>query len=254
MHDPELRVSEVPGRPSSTDVLFVLDSFNLGGTETFAARAVELLASAGVRVHVLGLRPEGPLRPRFEASADRVHDVSPPSRLPRSLGLAWGIRRIVQRLQPRVVYAQDVFSNYLAAAALIGNRRTRFVSSWRWTTVNGKNRRRLAAWAARRSTRVVTNSSGLVADVRLLGVPLSRVSVVPNIIEAAMLTRATNIERRQWRTQLKIAPDDRVVMFAGRLNPLKGPDIAIRTLAQLDERARTGWRWRHARRARAPSW
>ena len=35
------------------------------------------------------------------------------------------------------------------------------------------------------------------------------------------------------RTDLRIGPDDRVVLFAGRLQPHKGPDVAIEALAQL---------------------
>lgn len=223
-------VSERTGNP---DILVILDSFHLGGTETFATRAVELLSEHGLNVHVLGLRPEGPLLERMRAAATEVHELGAATGKLRSVKLVLGIRRLVRRLRPRVVYTQDVFSNYLAAAALVGNRKPRFVSSWRWTTINTTNRRRLAGWAARRSHAVVTNTEALSADIAGHNVPLSKIAIVPNYLEPAMFDAGTAEHRREWRADLGIAPDACVVMCAGRLNPLKGPDIALEAFAQL---------------------
>jgi D-inositol-3-phosphate glycosyltransferase len=44
-------------------------------------------------------------------------------------------------------------------------------------------------------------------------------------------------DRRAARARLGIPPDDRVIMFAGRLQPLKGPDITLQATAELLDRS-----------------
>lgn len=228
--------SDVPHRP---DVLLVIDSFHLGGTETFATRALEALRDAGVRVQVACFRPEGPLFARASAAAEAVHSVSVPAGPLRVVGMARALRSLVRELQPRTVYAQDVYSNYLSALALVGISGVRLVTSRRWARTPSRARRTLAMWAARRSDCVVVNSEVLSRVVRSEGVPAERVVLVPNIVEQAMFARATEHERAAWRVSHGIASGAIVMMVAGRLHPDKGPDIALEAFALLPAELRS---------------
>ena len=43
-------------------------------------------------------------------------------------------------------------------------------------------------------------------------------------------------DRAAARSELGLSPDDRVLVFAGRIQPLKGPDILLRALRVLAAR------------------
>ena len=224
-------------RPAAGRVLMVLDSLHVGGTEMFATRAAELLTSAGHEVHVALLRTEGALLDRMRAAAS-VHGLDvPPGRF-RVFRLARALRGCIRRLRPTVVYSHDIFSNYISAAALLGLASIRFVSSWRWTTVDTALRLKLAAAAARRSDVVVTNAEALRDSLAQLGVDPARVHWVPNLLEDEAFAIATASERELWREALGIPAGRLVVMCAGRLQHLKGQDVALAAWELLHEEVR----------------
>lgn len=225
-------------RGGSTDVLMVIDSFELGGTETFATRAIEALGAEGVRVAVACLRAKGPLLERARASAHSFHELSVPVGPGRILGLTRALRRVVRELRPRAVYAQDVYSNYLSAMATVGLVEPWLVTSRRWAQTQARGRRLLAQWAARRSAAVVANSAALCDRLKSEGVAPQRVHLLPNIVDAAMFERPDAEQQRLWRERLGIAKDQLVVMVAGRLHPDKGQDVALEAFGALPEHVR----------------
>lgn len=71
--------------------------------------------------------------------------------------------------------------------------------------------------------------------LRLYGTPHGRVEIVAPGVEHALFGAG---ERRGARHALGLPADVPIVLFVGRLQPLKGPDVAIRTLAAMaDQRA-----------------
>ena len=64
-------------------------------------------------------------------------------------------------------------------------------------------------------------------------VPTSRVSVVPLGVDLDQFAPRSQVEAR---AALGIAPDERMVLAIGRMEPLKGFDILIRAIAQLSDR------------------
>jgi glycosyltransferase involved in cell wall biosynthesis len=85
--------------------------------------------------------------------------------------------------------------------------------------------------AARHSDHVVAVSDALARHLNVLvGVPERKVSVIVNGVE----TNAFLPDRMQLRRELGIAPHMHVIGSVGRLEPVKGYDVALRALAQLD--------------------
>jgi D-inositol-3-phosphate glycosyltransferase len=66
--------------------------------------------------------------------------------------------------------------------------------------------------------------------VRLYGQPRGRLEIVAPGVEHAFFAPG---ERRGARQALGLAADVPVLLFVGRIQPLKGPDVAVRSLAAL---------------------
>ena len=68
---------------------------------------------------------------------------------------------------------------------------------------------------------------------RLYGDPRGRIEIVAPGVEHAFFAPG---DRRGAREALELPVDVPVLLFVGRIQPLKGPDVAVRALAALDRR------------------
>jgi D-inositol-3-phosphate glycosyltransferase len=66
---------------------------------------------------------------------------------------------------------------------------------------------------------------------RLYGDPAGRIEIIAPGVEHAFFAPG---DRRGARNALGLPLDSPVLLFVGRIQPLKGPDVAVRTLAALD--------------------
>ena len=66
---------------------------------------------------------------------------------------------------------------------------------------------------------------------RLYGDPHGVIETVPPAVEHAFFAPG---DRRGARRAVGLSPDRPVILFVGRIQPLKGPDVAVRTLAGLN--------------------
>jgi D-inositol-3-phosphate glycosyltransferase len=97
-------------------------------------------------------------------------------------------------------------------------------------------RARAEAAVAAGADRIVCTSEGekelLVASY---GASPERVAVVPCGVDTEQFAP---MNRERARERLGLAPDEAIVLFIGRIEPLKGIDVLIRTLGQLETPAR----------------
>lgn len=72
------------------------------------------------------------------------------------------------------------------------------------------------------------------ADFAAYGVPAGRVTVIPNGIDAGQYNRDADAERRmRERLRIGAAP---YVLFLGRLNAIKGPDLLLQAFSMVADR------------------
>ncbi len=91
-------------------------------------------------------------------------------------------------------------------------------------------RRQLIRWALCRATGIISVSCALRDSMVALGIPLSRITVIPNGVD----TRVFNsIPRGDARVLLKLAPSDKIILFVGRLEEEKGVEYLIRAVADI---------------------
>lgn len=86
-----------------------------------------------------------------------------------------------------------------------------------------------------RRTSFVTAFTQAQADriVTYEGIPRSRVVVIPSGIETAVGNVAQSVSRTALRREIGLSPGDRMVLAIGRLEEVKGYDLAIAALALL---------------------
>ena len=74
---------------------------------------------------------------------------------------------------------------------------------------------------------------------RLYGDPAGRIEIIAPGVEQALFAPGAQSGARH---ALGVDPDCDLLLFVGRIQPLKGPDVAIRTVARLHELGRSGAR------------
>ena len=90
--------------------------------------------------------------------------------------------------------------------------------------------------------RIIQRADGIIAPtadestqlIRLCGALPGQLHVIPCGVD---LRRFAPSDRRQARAALGLAPGRPVLLFAGRLDPFKGPDILLRAAALMEEEA-----------------
>ncbi len=98
---------------------------------------------------------------------------------------------------------------------------------------------------------VVAEADRLVANtgteagqlVELYGADPTRIDVVPPGVDTDVFAPGGRDARARARAELGLGDDERVIVFAGRIQPLKGPDVVVEALRLLlDRHPDVGWR------------
>jgi len=87
-------------------------------------------------------------------------------------------------------------------------------------------------WATYESKRVIVTSNSMKHEVEEhFHLPQSKIDVIPNAIDASKYN--VKVDREAVKRRYGIAPDDRVVLFVGRLVPQKGVEHLIKATSKI---------------------
>lgn len=207
-------------------LVFVVDSFMVGGSELAALRTFRLLRDQAT-ISVVHFHPDGPLLAEYRAMDADMHHVPLYSmRDPRNLISVYGLRRTIAALAPHVVHAHDAYSNMLLLAVSSLGSQWGWISSRRWLDqIVRPVHARLNDLAFRRSAAVTVNSEAVAAHmVTRENVPAHKIVVIPNFVDVPVVTTAP------------AEADERAPVTIGmvsRLTPIKRHDVALRALRIL---------------------
>ncbi len=241
------------GRPLATAQL--VGSMTTGGAEHLAVRIANARAAAGDRAHLYVLDGSGPLSNRVSPDVTvrhLEHRVAPPSRPVACLAsVRAGYRLITRRLDADGI---DVLQTHLPASnfwglllATIGQRKViPTVHSNREFDYGdpGPLRDQARRWAYRRllaacpATIAVSDNvrDSLLEALGWRGRVLARLHVVPNGVP---LPPPPDPQRREAvRSRLGCAPDETLLLAAGRHTELKNYDLLVDAAADLRDAGR----------------
>jgi glycosyltransferase involved in cell wall biosynthesis len=212
-------------------VMFVVGNFVAGGAERHLLELWSRIDRARFEVEIACLRREGQFLTEVEALGWPVHDLGVGRRLYGAAG-ARGLARLlgkVRRFRPDVIHGYLFGPNLFAVLAgrWCGVRAVvvakRNVDAFETPRQAGLQRR-----IHRAATHVTAVSEAVADSVVAMGVPRSRVTVIPNGVDAARFTAAADGEAPR---------DPPVVGSVGCLAARKDYGTLIDALALLDQRA-----------------
>ena len=223
----------------------------VGGAERQAQRVSKFLIDQGVSVQVLARR-HGFEHLRGVAARDRVDGIPVwrvYSRGGRKLGSLLfalnGLRCLVRRGRGGIYHAHDVGAPAwlaLVAKYMLGGKAVIKLRTGRDRYAK-RYRSKLGRWQFRtllhRADRLVVVNREVVQYVREAGVPPERVVYVPNAVDTAVFHPVSEAEKTAARRRLGFSEAGFVVLFVGRLEPVKGGGVLLEAWAQLPEAVRS---------------
>lgn len=213
-------------------VLIVTDEMEVGGTQR---QIVGLARGLDPRLHevtVAYFRHRSHFVDELEAAGVRVVHIPKRGRVDAHFVAA--LRRELVRGRYDIVHAFAFSAELWTTLALAGigrTRRPRLVTSVRGTYQwYGAWQWRIKRWVTARSARVVANSrSGARYACERMGLPALRIDVVYNGLEPL---RPLPDARARLRLQWSIGATEPVVLFVGRLVPIKDVSTLLRAMRE----------------------
>ena len=239
--------------PAGGELLFVIGTLEVGGTERHLATLAPALVNLGWTVSVYSLAGGGALRdelqgkgvdvlvPPFKAAAARASLVG---RVAQSLRAGTHLFKVMRQRRPAIVHF------FLPAAYLVGgpaaisagvpvrimSRRSLNVYQQSYPLVSNLERR-----LHRRMTAILGNSRSVVRELsEMERVPARRLGLIYNGIDVARFTDAGS--REATRTALGLDPQTLTLAIVGNLIPDKGHADLLSALGQAAPDLPQDWR------------
>lgn len=202
----------------------------IGGLERAQLNACRLLRAHGHRIDLL-YTESGDLEPAWEAIADRrvrVGGYTLSRREPvASVADLVRVHSAIRRLAPDAIYVHH--HRHTPAVALAG---TPTVCHLHLPPPPERSRQEMLGLSRVQSFVAVSEFTARQWRERL-GADPERFTVVPNGVDVGEFTPADEAARRAVREELGIPPDAFFILYAGRVDPEKGLDVAIEAMRVL---------------------
>lgn len=220
-------------------VTFCLANDGIGGTELNAVRTAERLDRDRFDLDVVSLADYAPLRERYEAAGIPVRNLS--LRSLKSFDYIREGRALARHLRDRrthVFHAHDSYGNLIGVPWARIARVPGVIASRRWyrshfQTGHGTGNR----VAFRLAHRVLTNAPSVASHLaREEGVPREKIRVVPNFLDEAAFEDVSPGEAAQFRAELGIPNDARVIGIVAQLRPEKDHLTLVEAAAAIADR------------------
>ena len=227
----------MPG--SSLRIGLLIRALTVGGAERQLVNLALGLTREGHQVHVLIFyRVGSTLEAEIERAGIPLVDLQKRSRWDL-LAFLLRLRSTVRTRELDVVYSFLPTANVLAATVWGGTRGPAVVWGIRSTDAS----RDSSDWLGRalviaeqrltrRAVAIIANSTTAIESCRALGWPPARLHLVPNGLDPEAFRfdpRARDVMRKTWG----VSPTERVIGFAGRLDPVKGLEVLLTAIQTL---------------------
>lgn len=199
-------------------LLFIIPTLVRGGAEKQLVLLAKGLPRDQFDVHVCVLTHTGPLEAELQQAGIPVTHID--KRWKIDPLAYWRLKREIQRIKPEIVHTWLFAANSYGRQAALAAGVKHVVAGERcvdpWKTVLQLS---LDRYLARRTQRIVTNSSGVVEFYASKGLPKEKFVVIPNGIEPR--GEGSPVSRGELLAELGLPADARLIGAVGRLWPQK---------------------------------
>lgn len=213
-------------------VVHLVSTLEGGGVERTLVRLLSGLPRGGLRHRLVALRAAGSL------AASLSDHVSILALDARGREVAAGLRaaRMLPRDNVRLIHARGVGAWADAILMRILHPRARVILGFHGLEAPepiGRTLRRRITIASRLATRVACPAESSRNLLIRLGVPANQIDVLPNGVDTARFSPASQERRRVLRAALRWAEDRCIAVCVASLTPVKGHDLLLRAADTL---------------------
>jgi glycosyltransferase involved in cell wall biosynthesis len=217
---------------NTIDLLYVITDLELGGVPLHLHRLVRAMRARRLTAAVVSLAPPGPVGGMLEADGVRVYSCD--GRGGWDFRVIARLARIVQASQPGLIHSLLFHANLAArwAAAKAGFPANRILCEIQTVEVE----RRWHLWADRITydgcRLTVGNSPSVIEHLAVRArIPRDRLRLVRGGIDPAPIQAATPVDR----ATLGVPNDAAMILWVGRLDPVKGLSTLLDALRLMAE-------------------
>ncbi len=213
-------------------ILYVITDLEVGGVPLHLLRLAQSVRDDGWKPTVVSLKPAGPVGERLQNCGIQVHSCEVTS--------SWDFRvfvrlaKIIRSLGPHVIHSFLFHANQACRLAnmLCGRARSNLVCEIQTVEIE----RKWHLWFDRITYRLcrctVGNSRSVVDHLHLrAGIPTSRLELIPGGVDIERIDSAIPVSRNE----LGVDESVRLLLWVGRMDPVKGLDTLVKAVAMLSD-------------------
>ncbi|MCC7294045.1 MAG: glycosyltransferase [Phycisphaerales bacterium] len=217
---------------SGCDVLYVITDLEVGGVPLHLLRLACAMRDRGRSVRVVSLARPGPVGGQLAAAGITVGSC-------RAAG-GWDARvfprltRFIREIRPRVIHAMLFHANFAAriAARLAGFPADRVLCEIQTVEIERRWHLLVDRWTNGGCRFTIGNSPSVIAHLaEHARIPADRLRLIRGGIDVERVDAVTPADRGV----MGLHAEDRVILWAGRLDPIKGVDVLLCAMALLRE-------------------
>ncbi len=204
---------------SPSVILYVITDLEIGGVPLHLYRLARAMRERGIEPHVVSLAEPGPIGERLRSEGFNVSACG--GRGGWDLRVVFRLARIIDETGPDIVHALLFHANLAArlAARWTGFSRDRVLCEIQTVEVERRWHLIVDRWTHRGCRLTIGNSPSVLDHLAAhAGIPRDRLRLVRGGIDPAPLRDAVPIDR----TTLGVPADAPLVLWVGRLDPVKG--------------------------------
>ena len=217
---------------NETDILYVITDLELGGVPLHLHRLVGAMRARGLTVSVVSLAPPGPVSRMLEE--DGVDVRSCDGCCGWDLRVIGRLARIIRSQRPNIVHSllfhANVAARWAAEAADLPD--DRVLCEIQTVEVERKWHLWVDRWTHGGCRFTIGNSPSVIEHLSsAAGIPRGRLKLVRGGIDPAPIRNAQTVDRSSLECDLEA--DSPIVLWVGRLDPVKGLAILIRAFRDV---------------------
>ncbi len=216
----------------ATRVLMLITDLKTGGVPLHVYRLATSLDGAEFDVRVACLAPPGEVSDSLDRAG--VPTFACDARGPWDVRALWRMARLIRSQRPDVLHAFLFHANTVACtlSPACGLPPDRIINEIQTVEIERPWHLRLGGMTCRLCRCVVGNSPAVVEHLRQAAhIPESRLVMIPGGVDVDRFAHATPVDR----ASLGVPPDARLLLWTGRLDPVKGLDELIEAVALMDD-------------------